>query len=142
MTILVDYGSDLWNDGDLAPVERVVTGFEALAQALLRRLDSTPYTLPTDETDEQDDGDYGYDISLLLSDGMTESELAAVASRVEHEFRQDQRVVSATVNGKIMGARSIRLRCSIVPRDAGPFSFVVAIFDVAKTILSITEEAA
>jgi hypothetical protein len=138
MTLPVDWGEDLFNDGDIAPVDRIVSGFEALAQALLRRLDTPAGSLPDD-----DDGDYGYDITLLLSDGMTESDLNAVAARVEHEFAQDERVVSAKVTGKInLSAMSIHLTCAIVARDRGPFSFVLAISDVAKTILSIGEEAA
>lgn len=136
MTLPVDYGEDLFNDGDLSPVDRIVSGFEALAQALLRRLDTPP------EFIDDEDGTYGYDITLLLSDAMTASDISAIASRVEHEFVQDERVVSATVIGKIsQAARSVRLTCKIVPRDGGPFTFVLAISDVAKTLESVSEAA-
>lgn len=132
----VDFGLDLWNDGDLDPFGRTTTGFEALAQALLRRLDTPTGSLPDDE-----DGDYGYDLSALLSEGMTDSDLAAVASRVEHEFGQDERVGpgNAKVVGTLLNRSSITLKCTIRPRDAGPFTFVLAISDVAKTILTIAE---
>lgn len=134
MTEPVDFGLDLFNDGDLDPLGRTVTGFEALAQALLRRLDTPTGTLPDDV-----EGDYGYDLSQLLSEGMTDAELASVGPRVEHEFQQDERVWTAKVVATLLNRNSIQLRCSIVPRELGPFTFVLAISDVAKTILTIAE---
>lgn len=133
MTTAPDFGSDLFNDGDLDPFGREVSGFEGLAQALLRRLDTPANTLPDD-----DDGDYGYDLSLLLSEGMTDDELAAVGPRVEYEFGQDERVHRSTVKASLFNRNEIRLNCFIVPRNGEtPFTLVLAIGDVAK-VLSIT----
>lgn len=135
-TTAPDFGLDLSGTDDLDPLMREVTGLEALAQALVRRLDTETGTLLDDE-----DGDYGYDLTEQLGEGMTPDELAAIPGRVENQFRADERVSDAKVKATLSTIERVDLACRIVPYGAGPFTFTLQITDVAKTILNVQPEA-
>lgn len=132
-TTAPDFGRDLdTSTGDIDPFGREVTGLPALAQALAARLET-----PTGTLIDDDDGDYGYDLSGLLGEGMTPDEIAAIPGRVQAELEEDERVARATVKVVRQTSESMQLTVAVVA-SAGPvFDLVLSIDLVAGKILAV-----
>lgn len=130
-TTAPDFGRDLdTSTGDIDPFGREVTGLPALAQALAARLET-----PTGTLIDDDDGDYGFDLSGLLSEGMTPDEIAAIPGRIQAEIEEDERVGRAIVKVARQTSESLQLAVAIVAASGPTFDLVLAIDLVAGKIL-------
>lgn len=131
----IAYGLDLSCDQDIDPLMTEADGFLALAQALVRRLDTPSGSLIDDER-----GTYGEDVHAMLSRGMTEDELAAVPGRIRAQFLDDDRVRDAEVTVQFSSAATLRLECRVYGLDSAG-SFTVAIDRVSSLLLTYQEAA-
>lgn len=124
----IDYGADIGAVPDLDPMLPTVTGRAVLREALVRRL-STPRGALFYEPD------YGYDLRALLSEGITGSDLFAIAHAVGAEVRKDERVLGASVVPRL-SADGSRLALTLWITDAaGPFELVLVVSAVTVEVL-------
>jgi hypothetical protein len=105
---------------DLTPDMRLASGRDVLSQSLIRRQTTPRGTVLTSPND-------CLDVRLLLSAGMTQAQLQALASSIRTELMKDQRVngvqVTITVDtttGKTTIAESIQ-------SSFGPFTLTLAL---------------
>lgn len=113
-----DFGLDLSCSDDVDPHGATVNGYLALAQALVRRLDTAAGLLVGDTG-----GEYGRSLADRLSEGATAGELDSEGSLVRAQFLADERVRRATVS-LVRTGEKLTLTCRVVSFD-GPFTFVV-----------------
>lgn len=81
-------GSDLSCVSDVTPDMREVSGRRALAEALVRRLQTPRGTL-------LDDQNYGFDLVGELGDDVTPAFVASLQSTIVAEVQKDERVIAA-----------------------------------------------
>lgn len=125
-----DFGLDLsCPDGDLDPHGATVNGWVALAQALVRRLDTSAGTLPGDTS-----GAYGRSLPDQLSSGQTEAELASESAQIRAQFLGDERITDATVKAIVTG-EAIAYACRVYA-FGGSLAFVVDAEGAAKLLRS------
>lgn len=128
------YGTDISCTDDLTEPMRDVDPMntEAIAQALLRRLDCPRGRLV-------DDADYGLDVRGYLNKGTTTAQLNALAGAVRNELEKDDRVASITVQATA-SLDEISLSIRVVPVDVtlGVFSLTFAVTDAAVVLQEIS----
>ena len=121
------YGSDISCARDLDPSMAETDGFTtlALAQYVVRRLDTPRGTLP-------DDKDWGISVTSYLNKGSTSQELLQIAGQVRAELSQDDRIDTLTVQvtSDDVG-KTFRLSILITPVAAGlgPFTLTLSASD-------------
>lgn len=118
------YGSDISCAQDVDPLVREVDAFTtlALAEALVRRLDTPRGSLP-------DDKDYGIDLRGLLNKGSVASDIQQLAGQVRAELAKDDRVDTLTVTVAPSSTGTVlRLEVAVQPVDAelGPFTLTLS----------------
>jgi|SRR5215469_119880 len=111
---------------DIDPLGRLITGFQVLTEALLRRL-STPRGRLLD------DPDYGYDLTDEINDDLTTADIAAIAGRIDAELVKDPRVVSSTTSATFING--ILNTTSALVTSVGPFTLYLAVSAVTVTLL-------
>jgi phage baseplate assembly protein W len=122
----VDYGWDISCLDDLDDVGRLVTGAELIRQAIYRRL-TTPRGGVIDAPD------YGYDLSALLSRGMTSADIAAVPGKVRGEILKDERVEAVDVVATMRDPATMHLTIRATT-GAGPFELVLDVTAAAAKL--------
>lgn len=123
---MADLGTDIAmavnEDGalDMDPYFGAVSGREALAQAVARRLTAERGSLFYDPN-------YGTDVRLSLNDSATSASLFRLRTAIEAEAMKDERVerARATVEVEDSGRR-IKVRLYLTDSD-GPFQLVLAV---------------
>lgn len=119
------YGSDLRCSSDLTEKMLEVDGFStlALAEALVRRLDTPRGSLPDDKT-------YGISLTEYCNRGTAAAELRDLASRIRGELQKDDRVaaVGVTITPASDGS-SLAVQLAVTPVDPalGPFSLTLSV---------------
>lgn len=122
---MADLGTDIAGVTDVTPALTVVSGRSNLIQAIARRLITPRGGLFYDQS-------YGYDVRQFLSGNVTST--AAIASGVEEQAEQDERVDQARATVSFIGdALTITLA---IADGAGPFSFVLNITQTTVEILN------
>lgn len=116
-----------------AVLPSVVSGRPLLAEAILRRVSTVRGTLP-DTAIPTTTASYGIDILDSANADLTEEEAGQLSASVDAQCRQDERIVSSTTAGALVGNVLI---LPIVLRDgSGPFRLTLGI-DVLDANLSI-----
>ncbi len=118
------YGSDVRCSSDLDERAEEVGGFStlALAEALVRRLDTPRGSLP-------DDPDYGLDVKGYCNRATTAAELLALAGQIRTELQKDDRVdLAAVMVAPSASGGTLAIQIRIVPVDPrlGPFALTLA----------------
>lgn len=121
-----DYGTDFsWTD-DLDAAFRLVSGPERVGQAIYRRL-------TTKRGSVIDAPDYGFDLRELLSLGLTDGDVGALAGLVRQEVVKDECVRSATVTTSLVDEA---LRVDLVAELAdGPLRLVLSVTEAGVATL-------
>lgn len=125
------YGSDISCDFDVDPLVREVDGFAmlALAQAIVRRLDTPRGSLP-------DDKNYGIDIRSMVNRGVTADDVRALAGQIRSEIDKDDRVDSLTVTVAPNSVGSeLRVELAVRPVDATIGTFTLTLSATSASIL-------
>jgi hypothetical protein len=107
----------------------MVSGNLVVAQAIFRR-----WTTPRGRL--IDDPNYGYDLTQFLSSGLTQGQLAVIASNAQAEAKKDERVVRCPVSITLIGG--VFAVSGNVFTASGPFQLVVSVSGVTPTLLAPT----
>ena len=126
-----DLGTDVFAVSDLDASFRLVSGRQALAQAIARRLSTRRGELAV----IGDDPDYGLDVRDFLNDDVGAVGTFEIEAAVSAEVLKDERVASATVTAQIVSG-ALLLAIGLVDGD-GPFRLTLAVSDVTVTILKV-----
>ena len=125
------YGSDISCDFDVAPDVAEVDPFStfALAQAIVRRLDTPRGTLP-------DDKDYGISVRQYVNKGTTAAEIVSLAGQIRNEVLKDDRVETLTVTViPSPTGTTLRIVLAIQPVDAELGGFTLTLSASSAAIL-------
>ena len=125
------YGSDISCASDVDPLVREVEAFStlALAEAIVRRLDTPRGSLP-------DDKDYGIDLRGLLNRGSVSSDLQQLAGQVRAGLTKDDRIDTLTVKVAPSSTGStLRLELSVRPVAAALGGFTLTLSASSSQIL-------
>jgi hypothetical protein len=128
---MTDLGTDVSCVEDLDPTFRLVTGREALAQALARRLSTKSGALAL----LGDDPDYGDDLRELVGEDLGARALFEIAARAEREALKDERIRSTTATATLAGGVLV-LTLALSDAD-GPFRLTLAVSEVSVTVLKV-----
>lgn len=121
-----EYGTDWDCVSDIDEYGTTVSGPEAVAQAIARRLQTPPGGLIDDPT-------YGYDLRALLNRTLTRAEQQDVRASVEAQCLLDERVDSADVEIDLDGEE---LTVTVSPELAGGETFELT-FQLSSSNLGI-----
>lgn len=113
------YGSDISGALDLSPVMAEVDGFTtlALAQSLVRRLDTPRGSLP-------DDKNWGISIASYLNAGVPSENIEQIAGQIRTELSLDDRVDALRVRvapTATAGTISVSIQVQPIDPNLGPF---------------------
>ena len=125
------YGSDISCDSDVDPLVREVNGFTtlALAEALVRRLDTPRGSLP-------DDDDYGIDLRGLLNRGSVAADIQQLAGQIRAELAKDDRVDTLTVTVAPSSTGTVlRVEVAVQPVDAEIGGFTLTLSASSASVL-------
>ena len=103
----VDYGTDISCLQDLDPYFALVSGPEAVAQALARRLLTPSGGLLTDPS-------YGYDLRALVLTDLSEEERLSAENEISAQAIQDERISDAVVQISLNSSTGV-LTVSVQP---------------------------
>ena len=128
---MTDIGTDLYCISDLDPAGRTVSGPEALAQAIARRLQTPRGALAA----IGDDPDYGLDLRDYVGDDVGAAIEAEVEAAVRAECLKDERVRDVDVTVAVSGrALTVGLR---VASTQGAVRLVLAVSAVTVDLLKV-----
>jgi hypothetical protein len=105
---------------DLTPDMRMATGRDVLSQSLIRRQTTPRGSVLTSPND-------CLDVRQLLSAGMTQSQLQALASSIRTELLRDQRVNGAQVTITVNTATGATTIQESITSSAGPFTLTLTL---------------
>ncbi|SRR5258707_822482 len=122
-----DFGTDLSLQDDVSPEFNEVTGVDVLKDACVRRL-STP------RGDLFYDAAYGYDLTGMLSDSYTPSDIARMQTDIVRQLELDEMVDSAscTVSNVTLESMTVDI---LIRTALGPFSLTLEITNVSVSVL-------
>lgn len=125
------YGSDISCDSDVDPDVVEVGAFTtlALAQAIVRRLDTPRGSLP-------DDKDYGIDVRSYVNRGVVAEDIRQLAGQISNEVRKDDRVdtLIVTVQPSSTGT-TLGIRLAVRPVDARIGGFTLTLSASSASIV-------
>ena len=125
---MADLGIDLSCATDLERSMRTVSGQRALAQALLRRLQTPRGGLFCDE-------DYGFDLRELVNTGFEARDLFRFRVAIEAELEKDPRVAAARATLTPDGTGGLRLALQVESAE-GPFDLVLSVSALSVELLT------
>ncbi len=133
-----DFGRDISCTTSLR-TGRYVTGSRIVAEAVYRRL-TTPRGMLLGDEDEED---YGLDLTELIGSVATKNDAAALEGRIASELEKDERidVVSASVTPIVDGPSTefeILIEGRTIEDEA--FDLTIAVTDVSVELLNINTE--
>lgn len=125
------YGSDISCDSDVDPDVVEVDPFTtlALAQAIVRRLDTPRGSLP-------DDKNYGIDVRSYVNRGVTAAEIQQLAGQISNELRKDDRIDTLTVTVRPSSTgTTLRIELAVRPVDSRIGGFTLTLSASSAAIL-------
>ena len=126
-----DYGIDVSTFPDLDPAFSLVSGREALAQSLTRRLQTPRGALPFHPDD-------GIDVRDWLHEGVDAVTLFRLRSEIEAELEKDERVLAAScVTEWEPGAGGLSLSVSVEPVIGERFALIVSVSDFDFSLIGV-----
>jgi phage baseplate assembly protein W len=108
----------------------MATGNQCVGEAIARRWGTSPGELI-------DDPYYGYNLSDLIGQDLSPSDLAYAQQQAAAEAQKDERVLACTVTMTLTTAGLLTVIAN-VRTASGPFQLVLAVSSVSTTILLIT----
>lgn len=115
---------------DLSTPSYMATGFQCVAEAVLRRWSTGPGQLIDDPT-------YGYNLTDLLSDDLSPADLAYAQQQAAAQAELDERVLQATVTLTLSVAGVLSVVAYLVTA-AGPFKLVASVSAVGTQLLLVS----
>jgi hypothetical protein len=129
------YGTDLLCDHDIGRAAESVAGLSLLQQDIVHWIETPPGGLPGPSPDERS---WGFGASTYLHAGLTQQELANLASRARAGLMTDDRIEAAQVDLAFSGS-TLTMKLRITPAaEGGPFNLIVYVEADGSTQLEIT----
>jgi phage baseplate assembly protein W len=128
----VDFGT-CWgtpSGSDLSTPSYMATGWMCVAEAVMRRWGTTQGRLV-------DDPNYGYNLSDLISDDLSPSDLAYAQQQAAAQAELDERVLQATVTLTLSDDGVLSVVAYLVTA-AGPFKLVASVSAVGTQLLLVS----
>ena len=129
-TNLTDFGTCWSCVSDLTMPARMASGFQVVAEAILRRWSTPAGGLI-------DDPDYGRNLMDLISDDLSPRDIAREQQEAGAEAEKDERVLSCTVALNLDVAGVLNVAASVTTAQ-GPFTLVASVSAVGVALLSVT----
>lgn len=127
---MANYGLDVSTYPDFDATGRSISGARVLLEQLLRLVETETGLLDYEVEQET------IDLLDCLSLDMSESDLAALGSKIESIWTSDERVVSASIVVSMVGEEML-LTGSVTPVDGDGFDLVVSASAAGTKILSV-----
>lgn len=118
------------NGQDLSSPAYLASGFQCVAEAILRRWSTTRGRLI-------DDPNYGENATDMIGDDLTPAQLAYRQQQLAAEAQKDERVLKAVTVVTLTTAGLLSIVASITTA-AGPFKMVVAASQASVTLLLVS----
>jgi phage baseplate assembly protein W len=116
---------------DLSMPSYMATGFQVVAEAVLRRWSTTTGRLI-------DDPSYGINLSDLIGDDLSPTDIANMQAQAAAEAQKDERVLDAQVQMTLNNVTQLLTINATITTAAGPFTMVVAVGAVTTQLLLVT----
>lgn len=127
---MADLGTDIACLRSIGKVFGLVSGRRNLALAIARRLITRRGGLFYDPN-------YGFSLTILLSEEVTEQQVLGWGPSIEQEAQKDERVLSAAATlDHNAGARTLQITLDLTDAD-GPFRLVLLASKVTVQILEV-----
>ncbi len=124
-----DFGSCWSCITDLVMPSTMASGFQVVAEAILRRWQTPRGGLI-------DDPNYGFDLSDYIGDDLDTRGLARIGQAAAAEAQKDERVLNAAVTVSLIGdALTV---AGLISTAKGPFRLVVSVDQVNTTLLQVS----
>lgn len=129
---MTDFGTDIDCGPDgLSPTFDLVSGREALVQAVLRRYQTRRGTLV-------DDPNYGLDVRAWIGKRLSSTQIFAWQQELASEAAKDERVISARAR-LTFDTTSEFFRFTLAVETAeGPFTLTVAVTELTVDLLAVS----
>ena len=115
---------------DLSSPASMVSGFQAVAEAILRRWTTGPGELIDDPT-------YGSNVQDLLGDDLSPADIVEAQRAAAAQAQADERVQSATVQLSLNSASQVLTVTALIVTGQGPFRLVASISAVSVQLLLV-----
>lgn len=128
------YGTDLECRDDIARDAGDISGIALLQQDVYHWLITAPGQLPGESAEELS---WGFGASQYLHAGLTQTELARIASNARNGLVQDDRIAAAEINTSFSGSTLV-MKLRITPADSTEtFTLIVYVAADGSTKLEI-----
>lgn len=128
---MADYGTDVSTFPGFDATGRTITGPRVVAEACLRRLTTRRGSLSYDP-------DGGYDLTDLLNEDLSASDLRRHELAAELELEKDDRITSADVTLTLDAATfTLSVRITGTLSNGAAFAFTLAISQVSAAVLKV-----
>lgn len=125
----VDFGSCWSCISDLTMPSTMATGFQVVAEAIVRRWQTPRGTLVGD-------ANYGFDLTDAVNDDMDKGDLASLAHFAGAEAEKDERVLSCTVTATLLASGLLAVVGKVTTAQ-GPFQLVVSVSQFEVTLMQV-----
>jgi phage baseplate assembly protein W len=115
---------------DLSMPSYMASGAQCVAESILRRWSTTQGRL-------QDDPNYGYNLTDLLSDDLSPADLAYAQQQAAAQAQLDERVLQCKLTLTLSVAGSLDV-VAFVTTDAGPFKFIASVSAITTQLLLVS----
>lgn len=127
-----NFGTCWSNPGtDLTMPAVMATGFQVVAEAILRRWATTRGQLI-------DDPDYGFALNDMIGSDLGPGDLDYAQQQAGDEAQKDERVQSAVVTLSLNNATQMLTVTANIGTAAGPFQFVAAVSAIGIVLLQVS----
>ena len=118
------------NGQDLSMPSYMASGNQCVAEAVLRRWTTSQGQLIDDPT-------YGYNLTDLISDDLSDRDTAYAQQQAAAQAQLDQRVLSAQVTLSLSAQGVLNVN-AIITTATGPFTLVASISNVTTQLLLVS----
>lgn len=115
---------------DLSMPSYMASGLQCVAEAILRRWS-------TSQGELIDDPNYGYNLTDLINDDLSPTQLAYAAQQAAAQAQLDERVLQCAVQLTLTVAGLLTVVANVITA-AGPFQLVLAVSAVTTKILLVS----
>ena len=127
---IINFGTCWGCISDLSMPSYMASGFQVVAEAIIRRWSTSPEQLI-------DDPDYGYNLTDLISDDLSPSGIAQAQQAASAEAEKDERVLACTVKLDLSVAGVLSVT-AFGATAAGPFKLVASVSAIGVSDLLVS----
>lgn len=127
---IVNFGTCWSCISDLTMPAVMATGFQVVAEAIIRRWSTSPGQLI-------DDPDYGFNLTDLISDDLSPADVSQAQQAASAEAQKDERVLGCAVKLTLNNATGLLAVTASVTTAQGPFELVASVSAIGVSDLLV-----